>query len=65
MDARKNCRPRAMRRTRSGRLDSQTEGCVATGIATGLNAPMFDSGMINAFLELYSREFARRDHVLL
>ena len=54
--ARRGSRPRGVRQTQYGYLYVPTAVCAATGAASGLISPALNVGVINVFLEQFSRE---------
>ena len=63
--ARTGSRPRAVKQTQYGYLYVLTAVCAATGMATGLISPTLNVGVINVFLEQFSRELPAGTHAIL
>ena len=63
--ARKGSRPRAVRQTQYAYLYVLTAVCAATGLATGLISPTLNVGVINVFLERFSRELPAGTHAIM
>ena len=63
--ARTGSRPRAVRQTQYGNLYLLTAVCAATGDACGLISPVLNVGVINLFLEQFSRELPAGVHAVL
>src|SRR3954470_13202916 len=63
--ARRGSRPRGVRQTQYGYLDVLTAICVGTGAASGLIAPTLNVGVVNLFLEQFSRELPAGAHAVL
>jgi len=61
----KGSRPRAVRQTQYGYLYVLTAVCAATGMAMGLISPSLNVGVINVFLEQFSRELPAGTHAIL
>lgn len=58
-------RPRALKQTQYGYLYVLTAVCAATGMTVGLISPTLNVGVINTFLEQFSRELPARTHAIL
>ena len=63
--ARRGSRPRGVRQTQYGYLYVPTAVCAATGAASGLISPALNVGVINVFLEQFSRELPAGAHAVL
>ena len=63
--ARTASRPRGVRQTQYGYLYLLTAVCAATGDACGLISPVLNVGVINLFLEQFSRELPAAVHAVL
>ena len=63
--ARKGSRPRAVKQTQYGYLYVLTAVCVTTGAASGLIVGTLNVGVMNVFLEQFSRELAAGVHAIL
>jgi transposase len=63
--ARKGSRPRGVRQTQYSYLYVLTAVCVGTGAASGLIPPTLNVGVINLFLEQFSRELPAGAHAVL
>jgi transposase len=63
--ARRGTRPRGVRQTQYTFLYVLTAVCVSTGAASGLIAPTLNAGVINLFLEQFSRELPAGVHAVL
>lgn len=63
--ARKGSRPRAVKQTQHGYLYLLTAVCSATGAASGLIAPTLNVGVVNIFLEQFSKELPVGVHAIL
>ena len=63
--ARTGSRPRGVRPTPYGSLDVLTAIRVGTGAASGLISPTLNVGLVNLFLEQFSRELAAGAHAVL
>ena len=63
--ARKGSRPRGVRQTQYTYLYVLTAVCVGTGAASGLIAPTLNVGVVNLFLEQFSRELPAGVHAVL
>ena len=63
--ARTGSRPRGVRQTQYTYLYVLTEICVGTGAASGLITPVLNAGVVNLFLEQFSRELPAGVHAVL
>jgi transposase len=63
--ARRGSRPRGVRQTQYIYLYVLTAICVGTGAASGLIAPTLNLGVVNLFLEQFSRELPAGAHAVL
>ena len=63
--ARKGSRPRGVRQTQYTSLYVLTAICAGTGAASGLISPTSNVGVVNLFLEQFSRELAAGAHAVL
>ena len=63
--ARRGSRPRGVRQNQYTSLYVLTAVCVGTGAASGLISPTLNAGVINLFLEQFSRELAAGSHAIL
>lgn len=63
--ARTGSRPRGVRQTQYGYLYVLTAVCVTTGAASGLISPTLNVGVINVFLQQFSRELPTGVHAIL
>jgi transposase len=63
--ARKGSRPRGVRQNQYTSLSGLTAICVSTGAASGLIAPTLNLGVVNLFLERFSRELPAGTHAVL
>ncbi len=63
--ARKGSRPRAVKQTQYGYLYVLTAVCVTTGAASGLIDGTLNVGVMNVFLEQFSRELPAGVHAIL
>jgi transposase len=63
--ARRGSRPRRVRQTQYTSLYVLTAVCASTGAASGLISPTLNAGVVNLFLEQFSRELPAGVHAVL
>jgi hypothetical protein len=63
--ARRGSRPRGIRQNQYTCLYVLTADCIGTGATSGLISPTLNAGVINRFLEEFSRELAPGSHAVL